>query len=323
MEAYRLFPDETQLRLVKVEIPRPSVEEVLIKVQACGLCHSDCHIMHGAGWVKRPRTLGHEVAGEIVGLGEGVFDVQLEDRVAVALMAPSSGIGLDFDGGFARYALAPAQNLVHIPPQVSFEQAAVATDAALTAYNAVVVEAKVDSATTVAILGLGGLGLFGLRFATLQGATVYGIDTDESKFEPAYASGAKSCANSLDCFKDVVFDVIVDFVGLTATVAAAVRYVKWKGRIVLVGLGDTELNLPTFPIVFKQLEIKGSLGGSKDELVVVLDLIAAGKIAPSLKEIPFSEVCEGYRRLESGQVKGRLFTRPYAKTSIDSADRSK
>ena len=312
MKAYLLSGSDTQLRLINVEKPKPSAGEVLIEVQACGICHSDCHIINGSGaaWVQRPRILGHEVAGKVVALGDGAPEDLLGKSVAVALVPPATAIGLDFDGGYAEFAAAPVHTLVPLPANVSFEQAAVATDAVLTAYHAVVSEAGIDASTTVAVIGLGGLGSIGLRVAALQGARVFGIDIDKSKFEAALNNGAESCFTNLSMAKDVTFDVIVDFVGVTDTMAAALGVVRPRGRIVLVGLGSKELTIPSFPIVFKQVEIRGSLGGTKDELVTALALISAGKLAPVLEEVPFLSLNESFHRLEEGRVTGRLFTRP-------------
>jgi alcohol dehydrogenase, propanol-preferring len=312
MKAYLLSDSDTQLQLIDIEKPRPSAGEVLIEVQACGICHSDCHIINGSGaaWVQRPRILGHEVAGKVVALGDGVPEDLLAKRVAVALVPPATAIGLDFDGGYAEFAVAPVNTLVPLPENVSFAQAAVATDAVLTAYHAVVAEAGVGVLTTVAIIGLGGLGSIGLRVAALQGATVFGIDIDESKFAAAYKNGAKSCFTSLAMAKDVVFDVVVDFAGMSETMVAALGALKRGGRIVLVGLGSKELTLPSFPIVFKQVEIRGSLGGTKAELVTVLALISVGKLTPVLEEVPFGKLTESLHRLGGGKVVGRLFTRP-------------
>ncbi|KAH6662477.1 putative oxidoreductase [Halenospora varia] len=313
MKAYRLTGPDNGLQLLDTKVVQPTANEVLIQVEACGLCHSDCHVIDGSGasWVKQiPITLGHEVAGTVIGLGEGVSEVQKGDRVAVALVPPACAIGLDYDGGYAKYACAPVSTLVPIPEKVSFEHAAVATDAIVTAYHAVVAEGGVGASTTVAIVGLGGLGAIGLRVAVLQGATVYGFDVDNSKLEAAKKNGAKDCFSSLEMANGINFDVIVDFVGITQTVVDGLSAVRRGGRLVLVGLGAKELTLPTFAIVFNQVVIKGSLGGTKDELATVLNLIADGKIEPVLEEIPFDEVNKGLHRLKEGQVTGRLFTRP-------------
>ncbi|OBT82278.1 hypothetical protein VE02_09084 [Pseudogymnoascus sp. 03VT05] len=237
--------------------------------------------------VPEPSTA--EVAGKVIALGEGVSEVNIGDRVAVALTGPAGEIGLNNDGGYAEYAIVPVKYLEPIPDNFSFEQASVATDAVATSYHAVVTTGGVTASTTVAIFGLGGLGSIGLRIASLQGAIVYGFDIDSSKFEAAKRD---------------------DFVGITSTMTAALDAVKPSGRIVLTGLGDEKLALPTFSIVHKSVEIRGSLGGTKEDLRTVLALISEGKITPDLEEIPFSKVNEGLLRLEAGQTKGRLFTRP-------------
>ncbi|OBT42745.1 hypothetical protein VE00_06566 [Pseudogymnoascus sp. WSF 3629] len=294
MKAYRWGGPNSGLHLQDIPIPEPSTAEVLIQVETCGLCHSDCHIISGTGgsWIQqRPITLGHEVAGKVIALGEGVSEVNIGDRVAVALVAPAGWIGLNYDGGYAEYAVVPVKYLEPIPDNVSFEQASIATDA-------------------VAIIGLGGLGSVGLRIASLQGATVYGFDIDGRKFEAAMRDRAKACFSSLEDAKDITFDVVVDFVGSTSTMTAALEAVKQSGRIVLTGLGDEKLALPTFSIVHKSVEIRGSLGGTKEELRTVLALISEGKITPDLEEVSFGKVNESLLRLEAGQTKGRLFIRP-------------
>ncbi|KFZ14138.1 hypothetical protein V501_03396 [Pseudogymnoascus sp. VKM F-4519 (FW-2642)] len=313
MKAYRWGGPNSGLHLEDIAVPQPSTAEVLIQVETCGLCHSDCHIVSGTGgaWIQqRPITLGHEVAGKVIALGEGVSEVHIGDRVAVALLGQAGGIGLNYDGGYAEYAVVPVKYLEPIPDNVSFEQASVATDAVATSYHAVVTTGGVTASTTVAIVGLGGLGSVGLRIASLQGAIVYGFDIDSSKFEAAMRDGAKACFSSLEDAKDVTFDVVVDFVGITSTMTAALEAVKPSGRIVLTGLGDEKLTLPTFSIVHKSVEIRGSLGATKEDLRTVLALISEGKITPDLEEIPFSKVNEGLLRLEAGQTEGRLFTRP-------------
>ncbi|KFY43734.1 hypothetical protein V495_03800 [Pseudogymnoascus sp. VKM F-4514 (FW-929)] len=313
MKAYRWNGPDSGLILQDVSVSKPSVDEVLIRVETCGLCHSDCHIVSGTGgeWIQqRPITLGHEVAGKIVELGDGVSEVNIGDRVTVALIAPDGAIGLNYDGGYAEYAVVPVKYLESVPDNVSFEQASVATDAVTTAYHAVVAVGEVTASMTVAIVGLGGLGSVGLRIASLQGAVVYGFDIDSGKFEAATRDGAKACFSSLEDANDITFDVVVDFVGITSTMVAALQAVKPSGRIVLTGLGGDQLTLPTMAIVYKNVEIRGSMGGTKEELRTVLALISAGKITPDLEEIPFDKVNEGLHRLEAGKSKGRLFTRP-------------
>ena len=316
MLAYRWNGPGTGLSLEKIPKPEPTAHQILLKVQACGICHSDCHILDGSGaeWIKmRPLTLGHEVSGTIEELGSDVSGFKIGDKVVAALIAHPvrvPAIGLDINGGYAEYAVADVSTIVPIPTNVSFEQAAVSTDALLTAYHAVTVQGEIHSGQTVAIIGLGGLGMTASRLCALRGAAVYGVDTDESKFESAKQKGVKECVTTLKDVKHVTFDVVMDFVGFTVTINAALDAVKEKGRVVLVGLGGQSLSIAPMQIVLKNVELRGSLGGSKAELETVLGLIADGSLKPDLQEIPFEKLHEAFHLLEAGKAKGRLFTRP-------------
>lgn len=169
MRAFQITDAETGLEAKQVGIPQPGPGQVLIKVEACGLCHSDTHIVQGKGdayTAKRPITLGHEVAGVITVVGENVQNLKVGDRIAIALTCHpladidwSMFVGLSYDGGYAEYTIGYARHCVPIPDQVSFAQAAVATDSIATAYHAVMTEAQANSSSTIAIVGLGGLGL--------------------------------------------------------------------------------------------------------------------------------------------------------------------
>lgn len=324
MQALRLETSAGgSLHTRQLPIPTPGPGQALLKVEAAGLCHSDTTILAGAGSSfihGTPITLGHEVAGTVVALGPSPSSpppFQAGERVAVALISHpieharwSSAIGLGFDGGYAQYALAPVANLVRVPAGVGFAQAAVATDSIATAYHAVRGEGRVGAGMTVAVVGLGGLGMNGVVVAALQGASVYGVDVNAGKLEDARRCGAVGAAASLEELKGVEFDVVVDFVGKRATVAAAVSAVRKGGRVVLVGLGDAVGEFPIARLVTRGITLKGSIGASKEELVSVLDLIATGKIAPKLQEIPFADVEKGLKSLDGNEVSGRLFTCP-------------
>ncbi|KIV91604.1 hypothetical protein PV10_06122 [Exophiala mesophila] len=319
MKAFQYERPAVGVKMKDVPVPEPTDGQVLIAVEAAGLCHSDCTIMNGKGnWVaKSPITLGHEVAGKIVRTGPGVSKFQVGDEVAIALLSHplekaswATAVGLGYDGGYAEYAIAYVDSLVKIPDGVTFAQAAVATDSISTAYHAVVAEGGVTDSTTVGIVGLGGLGLNGVTIAGLQGATVYGFDIATEKFENAVLNGATKCFSSLSEASDITFDVILDFAGVGSTTAAAVSRVKPGGTVVLVGLGAAEATISTHDLVTRSIKIRGSIGASLQEFQTVLDLIAQGKISPFLQEIPFSEVGEGLERLDRNEVLGRLFTRP-------------
>ncbi|GME64938.1 alcohol dehydrogenase [Neofusicoccum parvum] len=320
MKAFRFGDILTGLELRDIPVPRPGYGQSLISVKAAGLCHSDAHIVKGQGdsWVqRRPITLGHEVSGTIVELGAGPSPFNIGDRVAVGLQAQpvasanwAEAIGLGYDGGYAEFAIAHYKHLVKIPENVTFAQAAVATDSILTAYHAVTVSAGVTKSSVVGIIGLGGLGLNGVIISALQGAEVYGVDVNTAQFDEAKRCGATKCATSLDDFSGVSFDVIIDFTGVGTTTAAAVSAVKISGTVVLVGLGASTVPIPSSPFVTRDVTLRASLGGSVEDLETILGLIASGAISPKVEEIPFEDIPKGLERLEKNQVKGRLFACP-------------
>jgi propanol-preferring alcohol dehydrogenase len=321
MKAYRFPGTQCRLELKDVPVPIPGPNQVLLAVKAAGLCHSDTHFINGVGNVlgKIPITLGHEVAGTIVTIGSNVSGVQIGDKVAVAqIYQPihatdrSKSIGVGYDGGYAEFAVADVNYLVQIPDLVTFAQAAVATDSIATAYHAVIAEAGIMDQHTVAIIGLGGLGLNAVKIASLRGAKVYGIDIDRRKYVEAQRQGAIACFTRLDkgTVSELQFDVIIDFAGVDSTLNDAITSVKLGGRVVLVGLGALELRIDSKLLVTRGIEVRGSIGASLDELREVLKLLAEGHIIPILSQIEFSKVAQGLERLERGEVIGRLFTVP-------------
>lgn len=322
MKAFRFLGAEEGLALREVPVPTAGPGQALIRVRAAGLCHSDTHVLHGGGaaWMcALPITLGHEVAGVITSLGDGPAPPSLKvgDRVAVACVGHpirernfQEALGVGSDGGYAEYAVAPLKNLVRLPDSVSFADAAVATDSVATAYHAVVAEGQVSGSTTVAVIGLGGLGLNGVAIAALRGARVFGVDINTTKFKQARQLGAIDCATSLAQFGGETFDVVLDFAGAQATVEAAVSSVRPGGCVVLVGLAAGKVQITTTSLVTQNVSLRGSTSASIQEFREVLDLLASGTLKPHVQEIPFEDIPGGLEMLGRGEVNGRLYAVP-------------
>ncbi|KAF4821953.1 alcohol dehydrogenase [Colletotrichum siamense] len=323
MKAFRFHRADADLRLEIVPVPTPGPGHALIQVKAAGLCHSDTHVLHGGGaaWMcALPVTLGHEVAGVIISFGDDTppsSHFKVGDRVAVACVGHpieernfQEALGVGCDGGYAEYAVAPLKNLVKIPDVVDYASAAVATDSIATAYHAVVTEGAVNDRSTVAVIGLGGLGLNGVAIAALRGARVFGVDINTSKFDQARSLGAVDCSTSLAQFSEEKFDVILDFAGAQATVEAAVSSVRPGGCVVLVGLASEKIQITTTAIVTQNISLKGSTSASIPEFGEVLELLASGRLKPHLEELPFEDVPKGLEMLGNGQVSSRLYTVP-------------
>ncbi|MER5889481.1 zinc-binding dehydrogenase [Streptomyces sp. NPDC001941] len=310
------------LSLETLPDPVPGPGWVVVDIEAAGLCHSDLHITAGmdlgAGLaVTTPLTLGHEGAGVISAVGEGVEEFSVGDRVGIALVVHpvetmdfAPGVGCD--GAFAEKELVPASALVRIPDGVSFAEAAVATDSVATAYHAVRAAGAVKPGQRVAVIGLGGLGLNAVHIAEYLGAQVYGVDINPAARAAAEEAGAVTCWPDTAHLAALAPDVIVDFVGAAATTAAAADAVRPGGRVVLVGLSETVAPLPIASVVTRNVQLIGSLGASKDELREVYDLIASGALTPAATEVEFHELPAAMDRLARGQVRGRLYTRPRA-----------
>ncbi|KAF4958921.1 hypothetical protein FGADI_2000 [Fusarium gaditjirri] len=325
MKAFSYENPSDGLQLKDLLVPEPDEDSVLIEVKAAGICHSDCHIVSGDAddyIAKKPIVLGHEVAGTITKLGRNVSGFEAGDAVTLAnlMHLVSERIngyfaGMNADGGYAQYVVAPQKILVKIPKGISFAQAAVATDALATSYHAVVGEGSARPGLTMAIVGLGGLGMNGLQFACLKGCIVYGFDVNEAKFDQAKSNGAKDCFMSLDDATNagIAFDVVVDFVGHSNTTLAAIKAVNIGGKIITVGLASRDVTIPSNPLtgyIIKGLTIVGSIGASMQDLKDVLALLSEGAVKTELTEVSFEEIRETLKRLEEGTVSGRVWTDP-------------
>lgn len=304
--------------LVKAEVPEPSAGsgQVVVDVAAAGLCHSDVGIIEGPGaaWITNlPIVLGHEVAGTIRELGADVHDFAVGDRVAIGLLAHGpekktgwDAPGLSRNGGYEQQAIAEVAELVRIPDNVSMAQAAAATDSVTTAYHAVVAEASVTAGTVVGIIGMGGLGMNAVQVAIALGAEVHGVDISAAARAAAAQFGIASIHEDVRDLAPYNCDVVLDFAGFGTTTAAAVEIVRIGGAVVLVGLGAVEMTLSSNLVVTKQVKIVGSSGGSKQDLIKVLQMISDGTLTNVVEEIPFDSLPEGIRRLSEGDVVGRL-----------------
>jgi len=296
------------LRLVEQPDPVAAPGEVVIAVEAAGLCHSDVAALDDPEWLTivtaRPVVLGHEIAGRVISVGEGVVSVRIGDRVGVCPSAPSRP-GARRDGGYATMTTARAQDTVPIPDGLPASLAAVGTDAGMTAYHAVVCVGRVTTGATVGIIGLGGLGQFGAQIALLQGADVYAADTSDDARAAAAAMGLRGTASRITDL-GVRFDAVIDFAGYGTTTQDALTAISRGGRIVQVGMGVLEASISTSTLIAKQASLIGSMGGSVDDIASVYDLMSRGELTPAIEMIRFEEIPDGLDRLRRGSVRGRL-----------------
>ena len=310
MKAWQFTATHAPLTLVDLDDPIAAPGDVVIDVKAAGLCHSDVGLMDDEGWlpmlVKRPITIGHEIAGVIAQVGDGVSGWAVGDRVSVC---PTTGVGApgySRDGGYAYKAVTPASTLVRVPDAVSFPLGAVGTDAGMTSHHAVIAKGQVGPGTKLGIIGLGGLGQIGARIGVLAGAEVYVAEINEAVWGLAEPLGVQRVVRSISELADVGLDVIVDLAGFGTTTAAAIETVRRGGRVVQVGMGVLEATISTKSLILRQITLVGSAGGTIDDIVGVYGHFATGQLAPVITEIGFDDIPDGLDRLRRGEVKGRL-----------------
>lgn len=310
MKAWQFTNTHEPLVLADVAEPRPGPGEVLIDIKSAGLCHSDVGLLEDEGWLatlaKRPITIGHEVAGVVAELGNGVSGWMVGDRVGICPTTEAGAPGYVRDGGFSYKAVTPAISLVRIPDDVSFAQGAAGTDAGMTSHHAVIANGGVGEGTVVGIIGFGGLGQIGARVAVLAGAEVYVAEVNERVWQSARDAGVKDVKKAIKDFEGVHFDVIVDFAGFGTTTAEAIDVVGIGGRVVQVGMGRLEATISTASLILRKVTLIGSQGGTKEDIEGVYKYLATGKLEPTITEITFDEIPDGIGRLKRGEVVGRL-----------------
>ena len=304
LHAVRSADAPEDLRIDEVPVPEPAPGEVLVKVHACGVCASDLHVVQGVtpSWPS-PITLGHEAAGEIVHLGDGVDDWQVGDRVLVPagrvcsdcamcrtgrdnLCQRITVLGVTVDGAQAEYVTALARMLVPVPASLPLTQAAILADAVATPYHALK-RGGIGEDVTCVVVGLGGLGMHAVQLARLAGATVIGVDLDPVCRERALDWGAHAVVDSADAdvvqqLKEVTeggADASFDFVGLRVTADLAAKALRPGGRATLVGISSERLStMPLGIFVAQELEIVGSFGATVADVNELVDLAESGRL---------------------------------------------
>ncbi|KAI0630383.1 GroES-like protein [Trametes polyzona] len=351
MVAYRFVPGLKEPQRQTVPVPTPGPDEVLVKVLAAGVCHSDVRILEKSDtqpFITYPSTLGHEGAGIIVRLGDrAASDITAgsSPRLAVGTYVAvlftnacdgpvkcprcSAGlanvcfsrpmVGLGVDGNWAEYVVARACTVVPVPgndpthPRLRPAVVAVATDAVLTPWHALQSVAEVRRGQTVLVIGCGGLGSNAIQIAkhALGAATVIASDVREDSLALARRLGADYAVPpaQLKALRDgerLTIDVVVDVVGIQATVDAAVELAKAGGKIVLVGLGHDTLTISPLDVGVKQLSILGTFGGDCRDLAECLSAIGEGKLTPEVVERPLDECVQVVKELAAGRIRARV-----------------
>jgi len=304
MKVVQLIEIDKDLENREVPTPEPKSGEVLIKIKAAGICHSDVHYRDGVSSVGRlPISLGHEVAGEIEEVGKNAVDFQKGDRVCLNYMITCGKckyciqgteqfciqgkmIGKDIDGGYAEYIAVPTRGVYKLPKSISYEHASVMMCSSATSLHALR-KTRFKSGETIAIFGLGGLGISALQLAKAFGAReIYAVDIDSSKLVTAKEMGtipinAKN-TDPVDKIMELTngegVDVALELIGLSLTMDQGVRSLARFGRIGLVGITTNTFDINSYETICREKEIIGVSDHLLSELPFLLNLAEQGKL---------------------------------------------
>jgi propanol-preferring alcohol dehydrogenase len=316
------------------DVVKPSIEahQILVRIHACGVCHTDLHACHGDWPVKPtlPFIPGHEGVGEVVEVGSAVQHIALGDRVGIPWLYSACGhceycltgnenlclsqqnSGYSVNGGYAEYCAAHAEYVVKVPEGLGYVEAAPLFCAGVTTYKAL----KVSGAKPgdwVALFGVGGLGHLAVQYAVAMGFRVVAVDTGAAKRELAMSLGAEYFFD----FKtdDVVKDILATTNGVHATVCTAVSKAGFRqsydvirrgGKCVLVGLPPEDMPLPIFDTVLNGISVIGSIVGTRKDLEECLEFAARGKVKAIITEKSLEDINDIFEDMEKGDITGRI-----------------
>ncbi len=332
MKAAVVTDFHSPLQVQDVPIPEPGPDEVLVRIEASGLCHTDIHAAHGDWPVKPvpPFIPGHEGIGHVERIGSAVTNRAVGDRVAIAWLGYACGhcryciggwetlcesqhnSGYSVNGAFAEYAVVRAGFASSVPDSISSRDAAPLTCAGVTTYKAIKV-ARVAPAEMVAVFGVGGLGHLALQYARIAGAFVVGVDIEDSKLAMATELGADHVVNARETDPVQAIqalggaDVAVALAASPESFDQAYRSLRRGGRLVCVALpANGTMTVPIFDMVLTGKSIIGSIVGTRNDLADVFALHAAGRTTVIAVDRKLDEVNQSIEDVLAGDVPARV-----------------
>src|ERR1700687_1397820 len=317
----------------EVPVPTPGPGQALVEIIACGVCHTDLHAAEGDWPVKPspPFIPGHEAAGVVAALGPGVTDFREGDAVGVAWLHDACmrceycetgwetvcehqhNTGYSCNGGFAEYVIAAAPFAARLPAGIDFASIAPILCAGVTTYKGLK-ETEARPGEWVAISGIGGLGQVAIQYAKAMGLHVAALDIAADKLALARSAGADIAvdARSPDAVAEILkatgggaHGVLVTAVSPPAF-SQALRVVRRRGTVSLVGLPPGEFPTPIFDVVLKRITVRGSIVGTRRDLDEAIAFAVEGKGRADIKTAPLSDINTIFANLKAGKVEGRM-----------------
>jgi alcohol dehydrogenase len=331
MKAAVISAPNTEVRIEERERPSPGRDEVLIRVQACGVCHGDLMLQLGQfPFALYPIVPGHEIAGVIEEVGKDVAQLQPGDRVGLSALFSSCGgceqclgsdeflcsqmqfTGITRDGGYQQFMLAPAAYVAPLPAGLDFAEAAPLMCAGLTVFSGLR-HAGFEPDNKVAVIGLGGLGHMGVLLARAMGGRAAVLSTSADKQDEALELGAERFINlktespseALRAWEGGA-DIILATTPAAEPMMAAFPGLALNGTMVVLGAPSNDIAISPMPLIMGRRRLMGSPAGSRKDLCDVLHLAATHGVRPKVTPMPLDEATKALRRMHEGSVHGRL-----------------
>jgi 6-hydroxycyclohex-1-ene-1-carbonyl-CoA dehydrogenase len=331
VKAALFYGPHRPLELEERPIPRAGPGELVIKVAACGLCHTDLHyIDHGVPtFAKPPLVLGHEASGIVSEVGAGVEGWHAGDRVLIPAVLSCGRceacrrgrenicergvmLGNHVDGAYAEYLRVPAKDVLTLPMDLPLEEACLIADAVSTPYHAVVNRGEVRPGERVAVFGCGGVGINVVQIASAIGADVWAVDLKPERLAFAQEFGAAhvvDAGSTPEPGKAIRrepggVDVAFEAIGSPATIRQALESLRRGGRLIIVGFSMEPVELPAGKIMFQELEIRGSLGCRPVDYPRIIELARTGKIKVAqlvTNRVSLAQINSGFDTLREGR----------------------
>ena len=338
MKAIRYYGPNKPLKLEEIPRPEPGYGEVIVKIAASGICHTELHFLSGLlNLGIAPMTLGHEIAGTIEAVGTGV-DKRLEGARVIVYYYVGCGkcehclrgdenlcnnlraeYGFISDGGFAEYIKAPARNVVMLPDNISFEVAAPIGCSVTTAIHGSKL-ADIKLGDSVLVYGIGAVGYGIVQLAHMAGATVIGVGRSDVKLAKAKELGADFVINAAkenvpEKVKDMTHgrgaDAIFELVGIKESMDNSMKSIAKRGRLVFIGYSPDSFTVHPIMLVITEAKVMGAVGNTLEELVESVRLVSEGKIKTIVdRTLKLDQFQEGIDMLSAGKAVGRIMLKP-------------
>jgi len=331
MKAAVFHGKDVGLRIEDIPVPALGADEILVRVAACGVCHTDLHYLeHGVPTFKKPPVvLGHEASGTVAEVGAGANRFHRGDRVLIPAVLTCGKcafcrmgrenictemrmLGNHIDGAYAEYVAVPSKDVLALPDNVPLEEASIIADAVSTPYHAVKNRARVRPGDTVVVFGCGGVGINAVQLAAAAGGSVIAIDVNERKLEWAKQFGAAATihAGKVERVSKEVrkltgggADVALEVIGNPRTIEEAFECVRTGGRLVVVGYTHEAISVAAGKIMFKEIEVVGSLGCRPLDYMPLIRMVAQGKIDVKKQvthRFPLEQISKAFELMKEG-----------------------